>query len=208
MSPYLSALSYSLHLIFRPFDGFWDLKKEKRGSVAAASTITLLVVVTFIVGQQYTAFLFNFNNVKELNIYLEIASVLLPFLLFCTANWCLTSLADGEGTFKDIFIAAAYSLTPIILINVPLVILSHVLNFEEGAFYYFFLSISLLWSAALLFFGTMVTHQYSLKRTALTIVGILIGMGLIVFIALLFTSVIQQIIGFFYIIYKEIRFRV
>lgn len=208
MSTYLNALNYSLHLIFRPFDGFWDLKREKRGSVSAAVTITFLVIVTYIVQRQYTAFLFNFNNLKELNIYLEIASVLVPFLLFCIANWCLTSLADGEGTFKDIFIAAAYSLTPIIIINAPLVILSHLLNFEEGAFYYFFISVSLLWSAALLFFGTMVTHQYSIRRTVLTIAGIFIGMGLIVFIALLFTSVIQQIIGFFYIIYKEIRFRV
>ncbi|MEH7179319.1 YIP1 family protein [Neobacillus vireti] len=208
MSTYLNALTYSLHLIFRPFDGFWDLKREKRGSLPAALTITFFVVVIFMLQRQYTAFLFNFNNLKEINIYLEITSVLIPFILFCTANWCLTSLADGEGTFKDIVIATSYSLTPIILINAPLVVLSYVINFEEGAFYYFFLTLSLLWTAALIFFGTMVTHQYSLKRTLLTIIGIIIGMGLMVFIALLFMSVIQQIIGFFYIIYKEIRFRV
>lgn len=208
MNHFISTLKYSLHVIFRPFDGFWDLKHEKRGSLSAALGLIALTVITYVVQRHYTAFLFNYNNVKELNIYLEISSVLIPLGLFCVANWCLTSLAEGEGTFKDIVIATSYSLTPYILINLPLVGISYFINIEEGAFYYFFISISFLWSAVLLFFGTMITHQYSLFKTALTFIGIFIGMALMIFIALLFASIIQQIIGFFSIIYKEIVFRV
>lgn len=208
MNLYRKTLAYSLYLIFRPFDGFWDLREEKRGSLSAALTIISLVIITYIAQNQYTGFLFNFTNLKHQNIYLDIASVLLPFLLFCIANWALTSLTDGEGTFKDIFIATAYALTPIIVIIPPLILISHFMNFEEGTFYYVFLVISLLWVAMLIFFGTMITHDYTLPKTFLTAIGILVVMGLIVFIALLFASVIQQIIGFFYIIYKEIIFRV
>ena len=208
MNLYRKTLTYSLYLIFRPFDGFWDLREEKRGSLAAALTIVALTIITYIAQNQYTGFLFNYTNIKQQNIYIDIASVLLPFLLFCVANWALTSLTDGEGTFKDIFIATAYALTPIIVIIPPLIAISHFMNFEEGTFYYVFLVISLIWVAMLIFFGTMITHDYTLPKTFLTTIGILVGMGLMVFIALLFASVIQQIIGFFYIIYKEIRFRV
>ena len=28
----LSSLRYSLYVIFHPFDGFWDLSREKRGT--------------------------------------------------------------------------------------------------------------------------------------------------------------------------------
>lgn len=204
---YLSTLRYCLHVIFRPFDGFWDLKREKRGSISAALTITFGVIIVYILQRQYTAFLFNTNNVKELNIILEIVSVLLPFVLWCIANWCLTTLADGEGTFKDIVIATSYALTPIILIQAPLIILSYVFNLDEGAFYYFFTTVSLIWSAGLLIIGTMITHDYSMKKTLLTIVGILISMAVMIFIGLLFSSVIQQIVGFFYVLYKEFAFR-
>ena len=32
----------------------------------------------------------------------QIVSVLIPLFLFVTANWCLTTLFDGEGNYKDI----------------------------------------------------------------------------------------------------------
>lgn len=208
MSLYRKTLFYSLYLIFRPFDGFWDLREEKRGSLAAAFTIVVLAVVTYIAQNQYTGFLFNYTNIKYQNVYIDIASVLLPLFLYCVANWALTSLTDGEGTFKDIFIATSYALTPMIVVVPPLIIITHFMNADEGTFYYVILAISLIWSATLIFFGTMITHDYTLPKTFLTTIGILVGMGVMVFIALLFASVIQQIIGFFYIIYKEIRFRV
>ncbi|MCU9612638.1 YIP1 family protein [Caldibacillus lycopersici] len=207
MSTYISTLRYSLYVIFHPFDGFWDLKREKRGSLSAALTITGILILTYVIRRQYTAFLFNTNDIKELNLILEIISVLLPFLLWCISNWCLTTLADGEGTFKDIVIATSYSLTPLVIINLPLIPLSYLFNLEEASMYYFFLTLSIIWTVGLMIFSTMITHQYTMKKTLLTIVGILIGMAVMIFIGLLFTSIIQQIIGFFYIIYKEIVFR-
>ena len=40
------TLKYSLYTITHPFDGFWDLTHEKRGSIAAANILTLLLVFT------------------------------------------------------------------------------------------------------------------------------------------------------------------
>ena len=52
----------------------------------------------------------------------------------------------------------------------------------------------------------MITHQYSFKKTVLTCICTVVGMGIIMFIGLLFFNVIQQMITFFTTIYKEIRF--
>lgn len=208
MQQYLRSLRYSLHVIFHPFDGFWDLKREKRGSWQAALTIVALLIATYTIEKQNTAFLFNFNRLKDLNVLVDIITVLIIYVLWCVASWCLTSLMDGEGTLKDIAIATAYALVPLILINLPLVPLSYVITQEEGAFYYVFQMISYIWAGCLLVFSTMVTHQYSMKKTILTCICTVIGMGIILFIGLLFFSVIQRIITFVLILYKEIRFRV
>ena len=50
------TLKYSLYVIFHPFDGFWDLIHEKRGSMGAAHTIIILVVLTQIWTWTYSAF--------------------------------------------------------------------------------------------------------------------------------------------------------
>ncbi|HEY8363027.1 MAG TPA: YIP1 family protein [Tissierellaceae bacterium] len=203
----MKGLKYSFHVIFHPFDGFWDLKYEKRGNLKAAFVLLILVIITYIVQRQYTGFLFNYNDLTKLNVMMEIISVFLPFVLWCISNWCVTTLADGEGSFKDIVISTSYALAPIIIINIPLVILSRIISLEEGAFYYFFSYLSIIWSIWLIIIGTMTTHQYSLRKTLVVIPVIIIGMGIIAFIALLFFNVIQRIMGFVYTVYREIVFR-
>lgn len=203
----LKSLTFSFHLIFHPFDGFWDLKHEKRGNLKAAFVIIVLLWLTFTLRRQFTGFLFNFNDLNELNIFSEALAIILPFLLWCVSNWCLTSLMEGEGGFKDIVITSAFALTPIIIINLPLILLSNAITVHEGAFYRFFDVIALTWSGALLILGTMVVHQYTLTRTIVTSVFIFVGMGLIIFIALLFFSMLQQMISFAYTLYLEISLR-
>ncbi len=205
---YLKTLKYSFHVIFHPFDGFWDLKREKRGSLYAALTFVVLLILMYIMQKQNTAFLFNFNRLSELNVLVDIITVLMVFVLWCVSSWCLTSLMDGEGTLEDIAIATAYALVPIILINLPLIPFSYLITADEGAFYHTFQTISYIWSGGLLIFSTMITHQYSMKKTIFTIICTIVGMGIILFICLLFFSVIQQILNFVLTLYKELRFRV
>lgn len=200
-------LKFSFFLLFRPLKGFWELKNEKRGTIKAALTIVLLLTVTYVMRRQYTGFLFNYNNLTRLNIYVELASVLLPFTLWCVANWGLTTLMDGEGSARDIIIYSAYALVPLIVINVPLIFLSHIITIEEGAFYNFFSILSLLWSGLLILVGTMSIHQYSMKKTLFTTLLIVIGMGVLGFIAVLFLNVIQQMYNFVYNAYRELSFR-
>ena len=203
----LGSLRYSLYMIFHPFDGFWDLKHEKRGNLKTAMIIVAMVAATFILRRQLTGFILNEVKLSELNIIVEILSIVLPFFLWCVANWCVTTLMDGEGSFRDIVITSAYALVPLVLINVPLIIFSNIITLEEAAFYSFFDVLSLVWTVILLILGTSVVHQYSLTRTFLTCICIVVGMGLIIFIALLFFSLLQQMYAFFYTIYQEIALR-
>lgn len=203
----LDSLGYSFHVIFHPFDGFWDLKHEKRGSLPAAGIIIAVLIFTFVLRRQLTGFIFNGNDLKKLNIFTEILSVIIPYGLWCIANWCLTTLMDGEGSFTDILIATAYATVPLILINLPLILLSHIITAEEGAFYTFFAQLATFWCGLLVVLGTMVTHQYTMGKTIATSLFTIVGMGLIIFIGLLAFDLLQQMISFVYVIYREIAFR-
>ncbi|HBA50663.1 MAG TPA: YIP1 family protein [Lachnospiraceae bacterium] len=207
MQKYLKSMAYGFHVITHPFDGFWDLKREKRGTLAAAVTFAVLTVLMLVVRKQGTAFLFNLNRLEDVDMMVDIVTVGMLFILWCVANWCLTSLMDGEGKMQDIAIFTGYSLLPLLIIQFPLVVVSHMITAEEGTFYYVFTVISYLWTIALLLVGMMITHQYSMKKTLVTTVLTLVGMAIILFIALLFFSVIQQFLTFIVTAYKEIRFR-
>lgn len=204
---YVKALKYVCHVIFHPFDGFWDLRYEKKGSIQAALTFVVLTIMTFTIEKQNTGFLFNYYRLSDLNVMVDIITVLLIFVLWCSANWCTTSLMEGKGRMQDIVIAMGYALFPIVLIRLPMVLMSHMITVNEGSFYYVFGVISYIWAGMLVFIGTMITHQYSVKKTILTCAITVVGMGILLFIGLLFFSVIQQMLTFILTIYKEVRFR-
>ena len=192
----IKGLRYSLYVIFHPFDGFWDLKHENKGSIYSAGLILILVGISYTIMWQYTGFLFNTRNLENLNIYFELASILLPFMLWCSVNWSLTTLMEGKGTLKEIFITSSYALTPLILINLPVTILSNYLTLQEGTFYHFFITLTILWSLALLFLGNLVVHDYTLSKTLLTTILTLGGMGFVLFISLLFFNLFEEVVSF------------
>jgi len=207
MKTLFDNLKYALYLIVHPFKGFWELKRERKDTLKPAMVILGLVIVMYITRRQYTGFLLNDNDVSKLNIFVEIISVVLPFFLWCVSNWCLTTLMDGEGRLSDIISASAYSLTPLVIINFPLVIMSLFITQDESAFYYFFDSLAVVWSGALMVIGTMVTHGYTMLRTLLTVLFIIVGMGIMIFIGLLFFNVCQEMYLFVLTIFREITFR-
>lgn len=204
---YQKSLRYCFHCIVRPFDGFWDLTHEKRGSFAAANTLVVLVLLTKLIKLAGTSFIFEPVNWNYVNILFEIMSFLLPFIIYCVANWCLTTLFEGKGTLKDIYMGTAYAMTPYILIQLPLVILSNFVTEEEGAFYTYFGYFSFVWCAFLIVASVMMIHDFLVGKAFLSLVFSAVGMLVIVFLMLLFFSLISGGFSYFYSLYKEIVYR-
>ena len=203
----LEKVKYCFYVMTHPFDGFWGIRREGKGSIPVAIAFVLLTILTLTIEKQSTGFLFNHNRLSELNVLVDIITVAMVYVLWCVANWCTTSLMEGKGRMQDILTAVGYSLLPIILIRLPMVLMSHAITTNEGSFYYVLGTISYLWAGFLIFTGTMVIHQYSVGKTVTTCIVTIVGMGIIMFIGLLFFNVIQQMMTFATTIYKELRFR-
>ncbi len=203
---YGQELIYVFHVIFHPFDGYWDLKHEKRGSVRAAITFLALTIVAFYyqaIGQGYIM-----NPTKQYSTIGGVAlSVLVPLALWIVANWCLTTLFDGEGSFKDIFVATCYALLPLVLIMIPTTIASNFVLANEVDILGLLNAIAFIWAGMLLFFGMMVTHDYSMGKNVLITLSTILGMVIIMFIALLFSTLLGKVVGFVTNIVTEIQYR-
>lgn len=190
---------FAFHLIMHPFDGFWDLKHEKRGSVRGAIFYVALASLTVVYNSVGMAYIFNPYSAyagNGFNFFYSIATVIVPLALWCVANWCITTLFDGEGTLKDIFISTSYSLLPMTLTLIPATLLSNIAVEGEGAMITLVSTLGFIWMGLLIFFGTMTTHGYSMGKNILATLGTILGMLFIMFLIMLFFNLIRGMVGF------------
>ncbi len=200
-------LLYAFHVIFHPFDGFWDLKHEKRGSVRSAFVILLITIIVYFYNSIGQGYIFNPRPSTAMNIMGAISAVVAPLLLWVVANWCLTTLFEGEGSMSDIFTACCYCLTPLPLLVLPVTIASNFLTANEGGLISMLSSFAYIWLGILLVLAMQVTHDYSVGKNLLTCVATIVGMAFLMFLGILFSSLMAKIVSFVTNIIEEISYR-
>ncbi len=203
---YGQEIMYMFHVIFHPFDGFWDLKHEKRGSARAGLTILGVTVVAFWYQSLGKGYIMNARG-TYMSFFSAALAVIVPLALWIIANWCLTTLFEGEGSLKDIFIATTYSLPPLVMMIIPSTIASNFVLANEASLINLIVVIGFIWTGMLLFFGMMVTHDYTMGKNLVMTLSTIVGMVCIMFIALLFSTLLGKLVSFVTNIVTEIQYR-
>ena len=203
---YLQELVFGFHLILHPFDGFWDLKHEKRGSVRAGTTYLLITIATIYYQSIGAGYVTNPQG-NYISVWGAVMNVCIPLILWILGNWCITTLFDGEGSIKDVYIASTYSLLPLILTTIPATIASNFVLASEVKMITLVTTIGFVWLGLLLFFGMMVTHEYTIGKNVATTIATLVGMICIMFIVILFSPLLGKLVGFVTNIVTEIQYR-
>lgn len=208
MEKYWNSLKFAIYCLTHPLDGFWDLTHEKRGTYAAANTILILTLLARVFRLRFTSFIFLNVYWEELNMLTYIGSVLFPLVLFVVGNWALTTLFDGKGRLGQVYMGTCYALAPYPLLQFPLMIFSNFVTVDEAEFYSMISVISLIWCGMLIIAAMGQIHEYSLGKNILFTVATLFAMLVMIFILLLFLSMISQGVAYFISLAKEILFRV
>lgn len=197
---------YAFHVIFHPFDGFWDLKHEKRGSVRAATTWLALGVLAVCYQSIGRAYIFN-PRASYGAMFGTMLSLLVPVFLWTISNWCLTTLFEGEGSVKDIYIATCYAAVPLVLLIIPATAITNILTLSEASIYTLLTSVAWVWVGILVVFGTQVTHDYPIAKNIITCLGTIIAMAVIMFCAMLFSTLMMKMVTFITGIVVELSYR-
>lgn len=193
---YLGSVLYAKCMIYHPLAGTWDLIRERQGTLAAANTILGLATLVMALEAYATGFIFQSAAVTDVNPIVVLIKLAGPVLLYTVCNWCVSSLMDGEATFKQIYISTCYSLTPFIVLFPPAILLSNVMIADEGAFYSTLLIIAYVWVLLLIVCANKQIHDYSMSKSLAVLLITALVMAIVVFLALLFLILMQQMGGF------------
>ena len=90
---------------------------------------------------------------------------------------------------------------------IPVTIASNFVLESEVSILTLFSTIAFIWAGILIFFGTMVTHDYTMGKNVITTLGTIVGMVCIMFIALLFSTLLGKLVGFVTNIVTELQYR-
>ena len=198
------ALLLGFYVIFHPFNGYWALKGEKRGGVRSATILLALACLTQAIAAAASGFL---SGDEEASVGSGVLNLLAPLLLWCIANTCFTSLMDGKGSFRDVYVAVGTSTLPVTLLVLPCTVVSHFLILEELPILAMVTNVATIWMAALIFFSMITVHDYTLGKNVLVSILTVLGMAFILFLLFIFVSLIGRMISLVSAVGTELSLR-
>jgi hypothetical protein len=203
MGRLLNSVKYVPYLVFHPFDGFYDAKFREKGSLVSATLFLFLYGVTQIVTTQYTGFINNFFPLYGIESTELFLSGVLPVALFFISNYSVTTLMNGNGRFRDIYMVTCYSLVPLILFGLLSTLISNFLIIEELPILVAFYWIGVLWFLFLLFAGLCVVHEYTALQNLASLFFTIVAAIIILFLVVLYLTLIDKVLSFFEVIFIE-----
>lgn len=203
MKQLIEDFKYLKYTIFHPFDAFYEIKWRGKGNMLLATLLLVLYSIVQVISYQYTGFIMNENPLFEMNSIAIIVIAVAPLFLFMISNWSVSTLYNGKAKIKDLYVLVAYSLFPIIIINVITMLLSNIVIMEEASLVFAFGTIGTLWFLFLMFTGLTTMHEFTLKENIMTLLATAVAAIIIIFLCVLYFSLMEQVINFVTTISQE-----
>lgn len=200
-------VSTMFQCIFHPFQGAQQVRYYGNGSTALATGCMVLYFFSTVINGIYSSFTFNMFDKSSYNVFYPLVQTFGLVLLWSVANWGMSTLFEGKGTMKEVYILTCYALIPLIINNFVLTLLSHTLTIEESLVLTAVNVICMALAAIMLSVGNMTAHEFGFfKFLVMTLITIL-AMFIVVFVILMLFVLVQQLTSFVGTIYKEISYR-
>lgn len=204
--PKVSHVLLMFKYIRHPLDAIYYVRYDKKVRLYNAFIVLFLILAIYLLSLVGTGFLFT-NIVLEKTILVkELTKVVLPIVLFIVSNYLISSLMEGEGSFKSIAINTMGSLMPIVIVLPWIILISNALTLNEGFLYYFPMVVMFIWTFILLFVVIKETHNYSVGKTIVNFLLTALMMAILIIVLILLYLVFAQLIGFFVDLFKEVVF--
>lgn len=203
----IGELLFLFKFFRHPIDSFYYLKKKQYASILSATILYVILIVEYIYSRFYTGFIYKTVS-SDANLVGELLLLLVPLALFIVVNYLVSTINDGEGRFKDIYIGTIYSLAPFLVFSPILTLLSNVLTYNESFVYVFSIRIIYAWCLIILFIMLKEIHNYTFSDTIRNIFVTLFGMVIMLLVVFIVFVLIDQVYDFVYSIIKEAVLRV
>ncbi|MBP5250215.1 MAG: YIP1 family protein, partial [Lachnospiraceae bacterium] len=166
--------------------------------------IYILAFVTYMIYRTGKGFIYQYVSVEDMDIAGTVAGFFVLIGLFIICNWLVTSIHDGDGNLKTVYMLPAYAFAPLMVGMLIIVALSYTMTYNESFILTIILVVSIIWSVVNLFCGLMNIHDYTFKETVKSIVMTAFFMIVAVIIALILTIMVEQLLNFITSVGREL----
>lgn len=188
------------YMLRHPIDAIEYIKRSGKISYAAFLSMFAAYLISAVLSEYVRGFVFTGNVTNQVNIVVILLTTAIPVLAFVFSNYLVSTITDGEGTFKQVITGYMAALSPIYLFALPLSLLTNVLTLNESFIFQFGTFFLTLWFFCNLFFTIKDIHNYSVQETVknllLTVFGMVILLLVIFITYVLFDQVIQFVVNF------------
>ena len=201
-------LYYLRYSVFHPFDAFYEMRFRGKGSLLLAVISIILFGILQCVTYQYTGFVMNTAQVESMNSLSIFSTWVAGFILFIVSNWSVTTLLNGKGGMADIAEVVGYSLVPVEIAMIIQVICSNFIIQEEIMIVRVITGIGIVWFVFMIIAGLCVIHEYTFGKNLISIFLSFVAAAIILFLGVLFFTLIEQMVTFIVDVAKEFIRRV
>ena len=200
-------LKYWGYALVHPFDGFFEIRFRNHGSLLIATLLLIAYAVLNCIKFQYTGFPMNMNNIDEMDALSLFISVVSVVALFTVSNWTVTTLFNGKGKMKDIFIVVCYSLTVPIIGDAIVTFASNFVTLDEVMILTSVQMLCYAYFAFLVIAGLTTIHEYGFGGSIMSIVMSIVAAAIILFIGILVFTMLERMVSFFSSVAEELMRR-
>lgn len=200
------GILFGFNILLHPAETFETIKYNREKLNAwSALIIYILVFLIRIVYILFVHYPLADIDIKNANLFFEAMRSLLPPLVWVLASFAVTSIMDGESKIRDIFIASAYCMLPLIIVKICLIGLSNIISLNEKVLFSTITNLTTIWILILYFVNIKVLNDYRFSKAIGTYLLTGIAMLIILFIGLLLYVLAVRLIQFIAGIGIEIR---
>ncbi len=193
---FFKELGYLFKMLKHPLDCFYEIKHHKAISTFTAIILYLILFGELILSNIFTGFIFNQTDVEEISLFGIFVSSIAIILLFVICHYLISSIVQGNGRLKDVFISTIASFAPVIIFLPIIIIVSRFLTLNESFIYSFGTIAIWAWSFILLFFMIKEIQELEFGETIANILLTAVTMILFVAFGFLLYALASQIINF------------
>lgn len=195
-------ISFLTYFLKHPIDALYYLNRELKGTVVSATIIYGIGFVVFVLDTMLRSFLFQFSRFQDTSSFLMPIIYIVVIGLFLIGNYMVSSINNGRGSLKKLYINTAYAFSPYLLVTPFIVAVSYVLTLNERFIVDFSWILVLVWCFVNMFIMLSETHEYTfadtIKNILLTIFFMVVFVVVVVLVFIFWKEIfmfIEKIIG-------------
>ncbi len=202
--PVIGEIGYAFRCARHPIDRYYDIRVGKNGSPLTALIIYIVFFGVYMLYQTSKGFIYQYTDVEDMDMGAVVVGFFAILILFIICNYLVTSITDGDGTLKQVFMIPAYGLMPAMFSMLITIGMSYVLTYNESFILTVIMIIGVAWTVAVIFSGLSTVHDYDFKKMVLSLIITVVFMLIAAIVVLVVIIMWEKLYDFLLTVGKEI----